>query len=62
MFFFQDASGRVDWRDGAVEGRLRDCEQESVTEPLVQACHGQVNAIVFIFFSDPITQVESYHH
>ena len=25
----QDAVGLVDWRDGAAEGRLRACEQES---------------------------------
>ena len=35
-------AGLVDWRDGAAEGRLRACEQESVTQPLVEACHGQV--------------------
>ena len=26
----QDAVGLVDWRDGAAEGRLRACEQESI--------------------------------
>ena len=31
------------WRDGAVSERLRRCEGEAVTGPLVQACHGQVN-------------------
>ena len=27
----QDAVGLVDWRDGAAEGRLRACEQESAS-------------------------------
>ena len=52
----QDAVGLVDWRDGAAEGRLRACEQESAPfsilvlfSPVLVLLHLVVVLLILVF-------------
>lgn len=52
----QDAVGLVDWRDGAAEGRLRACEQESAPfsilvlfSPVLVLLHQVVILLILVF-------------